>query len=89
MGYSFLYLLIFLIIIMFVLRIFLPMIIYLIPVFVILWILGIIFRPKHKKEKTSTYEQTYYEDTYQQQSSDPNIIDVDYKVVDEEQNDTH
>ena len=45
------------------------------------------------RPKRSTYEQTYQnqQTTYNQtnQSSDPNVIDVDYKVVDEEDNDTH
>ncbi len=91
MGYSFLYLLIFMMIIMFVLRIFLPIVIWLLPVFIVLWLITTIFRSRPKrKDQTTTYDQTYYQqDTYQQQSSNPDIIDVDYKVVDEKQDGTH
>ncbi|MCI9049080.1 MAG: DUF4834 domain-containing protein [Coprobacillus sp.] len=89
MGYSYLYLFCLLILIMVVMRFFLPFFIYLFPILLIVYVVKAIFaRPKR-----STYEQTYQnqQTTYNQtnQSSDPNVIDVDYKVVDEEDNDTH
>ena len=89
MGYSFIYLFIVLILFMFVLRFFMPILIYLLPVFFIIWIIKAIFGGRHKT-KTSTYDQTYYDQQTQQQnhqSSDPNVIDVDYKVVDEQEQD--
>jgi len=72
-------------------RFFLPFIIYLIPIFLVVYVIKAIFG--HKK-KTQTYQDTSYtrQDTYYQQktqSSNPDVIDVDYKVVDEENNDTH
>lgn len=90
MGYNFLYSLCFLILMMFLLRIFLPFLIYLIPVFLVVYIIKALSRKK--KTNNSTYEETYYhQDTYNQpnQSSNPDIIDVDYKVVDEEDHNTH
>ena len=88
MGYSYLYLFCFLILIMVVMRFFLPFLIYLIPILFTVYIVKAIFA-----RKSTTYEQTYQEQktTYHQtnQSSDPNVIDVDYKVVNEEDNDTH
>lgn len=95
MGYSYLYLFCILILMMVVMRFFLPFLIYLIPIFLIVYVVKAIFaRPK----KTSTHENTYYDqhttqnqsNQYQSsQSSDPNVIDVDYKVVDEEDTNTH
>ncbi len=87
MGYGFIYLFCFLILVMLALKFFLPFLIYLIPVIVIVSIIKIIFK---KRDHNETQEQTYYESTYQNQQNDnPDIIDVDYKVVDEEDNDTH
>lgn len=89
MGYGFIYLLCVLILLMLALRFFLPIVIYLLPVFIIIWIIKRIFSSKRHQTHTNQEEKTYYESTYQnQQPSDPDIIDVDYKVVDEEDN-TH
>lgn len=89
MGYSSIYLFIILVLFMFVLRFFLPFIIYLIPVFFIVYIVKQIFGNKKKTHTRQTYET--HQDTYYQQkqshSSNPDVIDVDYKVVDEEKND--
>jgi len=79
---------------MVIMRFFLPFLIYLIPIFLIVYVVKAIFG---KPKRTSTYENTYYNQHTQDQSnqyqstqsSDPNVIDVDYKVVDEEDNDTH
>lgn len=96
MGYSYLYLFCLLILIMVVMRFFLPFLIYLIPIFLIVYVVKAIFTRSKTK---STYDETYYDQqkAYDQtrqsqqtyQSSDPNVIDVDYKVVDEEENNTH
>lgn len=95
MGYSFIYLFCVLVLIMLALRIFLPIVIYLFPVLVIIAIVRILFN--RRKTKQTTYEQTYYnqDSTYHQDTNyqnqyhgDPDIIDVDYKVVDEDEN-TH
>lgn len=91
MGYSYLYLFCLLILVMFLLRFFVPFLVYLIPIFLIVYLVKAIF--KKGKTNTSTYEKTYYDEQkiYNQtkQSSNPDVIDVDYKVVDEEDNDTH
>lgn len=91
MGYSFIYLFCILILFMLLLRFFLPIFIYLIPIFIIAWILKILFGRKRRRQSTSSSDREYYESMYQEdQPTDPNVIDVDYKVVDEEeQNDTH
>lgn len=91
MRYGFIYLLCVLVLLMLALRFFLPFFIYLFPIFAVLWIIKILFRSRRQKNQTSNEERTYYESTYQNnQTSDPDIIDVDYKVVDEqEQDDTH
>lgn len=90
MGYGFIYLLCVLILLMLALRFFLPFVIYLLPVLIILWIIKRLFG-RRRQTHTSQEDQTYYESTYQNhQSSDSDIIDVDYTVIDEqEQDDTH
>lgn len=90
MGYSYIYLFCLLILFMFIMRFFLPLIIYLIPVFFIVFILKTIFGSKKKTQTHESYDHnqdTYYQQN--QQSSNPDVIDVDYKVVDEENTDTH
>lgn len=92
MGYGFIYLFCVLILLILALRFFLPFLIYLIPVLVIVWILRILFGRRHRRQTTSTDDRTYYESMYQQpeEPTNPDIIDVDYKVVDEEEQDnTH
>lgn len=89
MGYSYIYLFIILILFMFVLRFFLPFIIYLIPVFFIVYFIKQIFKKKeqsHTRQTHETYQDTYYQQN-QSHSSNPDVIDADYKVVDEENND--
>lgn len=88
MGYSFIYLFCVLVLLMLALRFFLPFFIYLFPILIIFWIIKAIFRSR-KRTHQSKEDQAYYEQhsSYQNhQSSDPDIIDVDYKVVDEEDN---
>lgn len=91
MGYSYIYLFCLLILFMFIIRYFLPFLTWLLPVFLVVFIINLIFG---QRKKTTTHEETSYnnQDTYYQQNqrpSNPDIIDVDYKVVDEEDNDTH
>ncbi|WP_050637423.1 hypothetical protein [Candidatus Stoquefichus sp. SB1] len=91
MGYSFIYLFCILILLMLALRFFLPFFIYLFPVLIIIWILKILFGRKRRHQSTSSSDREYYESIYKDdQPTDPNVIDVDYKVVDEEEEDnTH
>ena len=83
MGYSYLYIFCVLILLMFLIRIFLPFIVYLIPILFIVFVLKSIFSKKEKH----TYE--YKEEYSENMNSSPDIIDVDYKVVDEKETDTH
>lgn len=84
MGYSFIYLFIALILIMFLIRLFLPLFVYLVPILVVIWVVKHRFdrKKKEKAESEQTYE--YHQSTYDTSSD---IIDVDYTVVDEQNND--
>lgn len=91
MGYSYLYIVVFLVLLMFLARIFLPIIIYLLPIFLVIYIVRLLFfRASTKKhedfnEYTQKTDDSAYDDyTY---SSNPDIIDVDYKIVDEKETD--
>jgi Ca2+/Na+ antiporter len=91
MDYNYLYLVLLLVLFMFLARIFLPIVIYLLPVFLIIYIVkSIIKYRKIKKEMnnneyTQTTHSTNQNHTY---SSDSDIIDVDYKIVEEKETDT-
>ena len=81
MGYNFIYLLCVLVLIMLALRLFLPILIIL-----VIWIIRKLFfsrRQSHEDKEDQEYYESLYQD-YQNQDSD--VIDVDYKVVDEHEN---
>lgn len=84
---SFLYLLIILIVCMVALRFFIPLLVYLIPIIFIAYLIGMLIkhiRNKKNPEKEDMYENENY--TYQDyQSNNTDIIDVDYKVIHEEE----
>jgi purine-cytosine permease-like protein len=62
-------------------RFFIPFIIYLLPILLIVYVIKALFSKKHThNENTQDYHEQ--ETTYHQTHDD--IIDVDYKVVDEE-----
>lgn len=68
-----------------------PVIIMLLPILFIVYIVRTLFGSKKKTyTHTTTYDETYYnqQTTNQNQSRDPNVIDVDYTVVDEKEDDT-
>lgn len=86
MGYNFIYLLCVLVLIMLALRLFLPILIVLIGVILVIWIIRKLFfsrRQSHEDKEDQEYYESLYRD-YQNQDSD--VIDVDYKVVDEHEN---
>ena len=88
MGYSFLYILCFLIIAAFLIRIFVPFIVYLFPVFLIVFVIKSFMNNRKSIEPEQEYSE-YQEDTnYQNSYTSSDVIDVDYTVVDEETN-TH
>lgn len=93
MGYNNIYIYLFLVVlgIILVLRIFIPILIYLLPILCIAYLIKIFFGTRSQKQKTTTQrQQSYQQSTYQQtRSSQQDIIDVDYKVVDEEDINTH
>ena len=80
MAYNYLYLIGSLILLMFVLRFFIPLLICLIPVFVIVYFIKRIMNKK--KEEKEEYE--YYETNSSSYNAQSDVIDVDYKVVDVE-----
>ena len=73
----------------FLIRIFVPFIVYLIPVLLVVFVVkSLIDNSKKKKEPEEEYTE-YKENTdYQHSYTSEDIIDVDYTVVDEENN-TH
>lgn len=86
MGYNFIYLLCVLVLIMLALRLFLPILIVLIGVILVIWIIRKLFfsrRQSYEDKENQEYYESLYQD-YQNQDSD--VIDVDYKVVDEHEN---
>ncbi len=91
MGYSYLYIVVFLALLMFLARIFLPIIIYLLPVFLVIYIVRLLFfkvstrKHENSNEYTQKTDDSAYDDyTY---SSNPDVIDVDYTIVDEKETD--
>ena len=83
MGYNFIYLLCVLVLIMLALRLFLPILIVLIGVILVIWIIRKLFFSRRQSHEDQEYYESLYQD-YQNQDSD--VIDVDYKVVDEHEN---
>ena len=88
MGYHFIYLLCVLVLIMLALRLFLPILVVLIGVNIVIWCIIKLFYSRHKQTHVNYDEdRRYYESYYQEtQNQDSDVIDVDYKVVDEEEN---
>lgn len=87
MGYNFIYLLCVLILIMLALRLFLPVLVVLAGVIIVIWGIRKLFSSRHKQTKENDEDRRYYESYYQEtQNQDSDVIDVDYKVVDEEEN---
>lgn len=86
MGYNFIYLLCVLVLIMLALRLFLPILIVLIGVILVIWIIRKLFFSRCQSHEDKE-DQEYYESLYQDyQNQDSDVIDVDYKVVDEHEN---
>ena len=88
MGYHFIYLLCVLVLIMLALSLFLPILVVLIGVIIVIWGIRKLFSSRHKQTQVKDDEdRRYYESYYQEtQNQDSDVIDVDYKVVDEEEN---
>ena len=85
MGYSYLYLISILILFMVVLRFFIPLLVYLIPIFVIVYLIR---RYLVKKKEPQKEEYDYYETNSSSYNNQSDVIDVDFKVVDVEES-TH
>lgn len=91
MGYGWIYFVLIFLVIMFLMRFLMPVLIFLLPILFVYYIVKAIFGPKKKTyTHTTSYDETYQnqQSTSQSQSRDPNVIDVDYKVVDEKEDDT-
>lgn len=83
---SFLYLLIILVVLMVAIRFFIPLLVYLIPILFIAYLIGMLvkyIKGKKNPEKDDVYEENYTYQDYQSNQSD--VIDVDYKVIHEEE----
>ena len=83
---SFLYLLIILVVLMVAIRFFIPLLVYLIPIIFIAYLIGMLvkyIKGKKNPEKDDVYEENYTYQDYQSNQSD--VIDVDYKVIHEEE----
>lgn len=90
MGYGWIYLVFVFLIIMFLMRFLMPVFIFLLPILFVFYIVKALFGSKKKTyTHTTSYDETYHnqDSTSQNQSRDPNVIDVDYKVVDEKEDD--
>lgn len=87
MGYNFIYLLCVLVLFMLALRLFLPILMILIVIGVIIWFVRKFLISHHKHTYQDEDDRSYYESIYQEhQNPSEDIIDVDYKVVDEQEN---
>lgn len=84
MRNSYIYLIVFLVVLMFILRFLIPIFIWLIPILIVIYILRSLKKTRHQEK--STTKNTYYhtESTYNDHDEN-DIIDVDYKVVDEKE----
>ena len=83
---SFLYLLIILVVLMVAIRFFIPLLEQLIPILFIAYLIGMLvkyIKGKKNPEKDDVYEENYTYQDYQSNQSD--VIDVDYKVIHEEE----
>lgn len=83
---SFLYLLIILVVLMVAIRFFIPLLVYLIPILFIAYLISMLvkyIKGKKNPEKDDVYEENYTYQDYQSNQSD--VIDVDYKVIHEEE----
>lgn len=87
MGYNFIYLLCVLVLFMLALRLFLPILMILIVIGVIIWFVRKLLTSHRQHTYQDEDDRSYYESIYQEhQNHDADIIDVDYKVVDEQEN---
>lgn len=83
--YSYLYIFVFLVLIMFLLRVFIPIFIWLLPLILIYFIVKSIFSKKKKQPEQDFYQYTETKkEEYSSNSKD--VIDVDYTVVEEKTN---
>ncbi len=82
MHNGYIYLFIVLILLMFILRFLIPILIWLIPIFIVVYIIRSLKNTK-TKESSTTYSNDTYE-SYNQNKENDSVIDVEYKVVDEE-----
>ncbi len=79
---GFLYFLIVMFVILMLFRFLMPIFIWLLPIFLVYWLIRkLFFKPKQK----TTYDYTYYEQRQDDETINNDIIDVDYRVVDEEE----
>lgn len=89
MGYNFIYLLCVLVLLMLALRLFLPILMVLIGVGIVIWLIRRLWTSHHKRQYEDEDDRSYYESIYQEhqnQNQNEDVIDVDYKVVDEQEN---
>lgn len=86
MGYNFIYLLCVLVLFMLALRLFLPILMAVIGIVVVIWLIRKLFS-SHRRQTYEDDDRHYYESIYQEDSNqNEDVIDVDYKVVDEQEN---
>ena len=86
MGYNFIYLLCVLVLFMLALRLFLPILMAVIGIVVMIWLIRKLFS-SHRRQTYEDDDRSYYESIYEEDSKqNEDVIDVDYKVVDEQEN---
>ncbi len=87
MGYNFIYLLCVLVLFMLALRLFLPILMAVIGIVVVIWLIRKLFSSHRRQTYEDDDDRHYYESIYQEDSNqNEDVIDVDYKVVDEQEN---
>lgn len=87
MGYNFIYLLCVLVLFMLALRLFLPILMAVIGVIVVIWLIRKLFSSHRRHQTYEDDDRSYYESIYEEDSKqNEDVIDVDYKVVDEQEN---
>ena len=87
MGYNFIYLLCVLVLFMLALRLFLPILMAVIGIVVVIWLIKKLFSSHRRQTYEDDDDRHYYESIYQEDSNqNEDVIDVDYKVVDEQEN---
>ena len=87
MGYNFIYLLCVLVLFMLALRLFLPILMAVIGVIVVIWLIRKLVSSHRRHQTYEDDDRSYYESNYEEDSKqNEDVIDVDYKVVDEQEN---